>query len=231
MVANGAGLTCHLSISASCINQEFAIGDKAIYHHSFPFHYSYRSHQDSPTNYYVQSGVFGVSSSQLDNWINGVLSTDDFGLGQESPTLADVPDFTPVGRQVILGWRNSDAFCNPPIALENFGGVICEVLVYDRQLDGDELGAMTAYLAGKYNLELASIRPVIQANPITGGNVALQWDTVCGRQYQLQSSTNLLSPDWTDEGVPFIGTGGVVATNMVIGSEVEKFFRLQLIGN
>ena len=231
MVANGAGLTCHMSISASCINQEFAIGDKAIYHHAYPYHYSYRSHQDSPTNYYVQAGVFGVQSSQLDNWINGVLSTNGFGLGQESPTLGDVPDFAPVGRQAILGWRNGDAYCNAPIALENLGGVICEVLVYDRQLTAGELDAMNSYLAGKYNLAVTPIPPVLQVVSVAGGSVTLQWASTAGRQYQLQSGTNLLSPGWINEGTPFIGTGGVLLANVSIGSEAEKFFRLQMIGN
>ena len=231
MVANRPDGNCHVSISAPCIHQEFAVSTTAIYHHAYPYHYTYRSHQDSPTNYYVQAGVFGVQASQLDNWTNGVLSTNGFGFGQESPTFADVPDYAPVARQAILGWRNTDANCNPPIALENSNGVICEVLVYDRLLNPDELGATTAYLAGKYNLPLALIRPVLQVNSVTGGNVALQWTTICGRQYQLQSNTNLLSAGWINEGVPFIGTGGVMTMNLAIGSAIQKFFRLQLIGD
>jgi hypothetical protein len=231
MAGNGAGQGCHVSISAPCINQEFMIDDKAIYHHAYPYHYIYRSHQDSPTNYYLQAGVFGLHANQLDNWINGVLSTNNFGFGQQSPTFADVPDFTTVSRQAILGWRNSDANCNAPIEPENFGGVICEVLVYDRQLNIGELGAMTAYLAGKYNLALVSIPPVLQAASVAGGTVALQWSSVSGGQYQLQSNPQLSATGWMNEGAPFTGTGGLLVTNMIIGSETQKYFRLQLIGN
>lgn len=229
MVANGAGMTCHVSISTPCVTQEFAIGDKAIYHHAYPFHYSYRSHQDSPTNYYIQAGVFGVQSSQLANWINGVLSTNGFGLGQESPTLADVPDFVPVARQAILGWRNSDAFCNAPIALENFGGVICEVLVYDRQLDPGELDAINSYLAGKYNLAVTPVPPVLLLASVSGGTVTLRWASTAGRQYQLQSTTSLSPPSWTNEGAPFSGTDGTLTNTLTVGADQTKFFRLQLL--
>jgi len=227
MVGNGAGLTCHVSISAPCVNQEFAIGDKAIYHHAYPFHYSYRSHQDSPANYYVQAGVFGVQSSQLDNWINGVLSTNGFGLGQQSPTLADVADYTPVARQAMLGWRNSDAYCNAPIALEDFGGVICEVLVYDRQLTTAEVDALTLYLAGKYRLDVSSLPPTLQVERLSASSIALSWESTAGKTYQLQSATNLPAAIWQNEGVSFSGTGGVLTTNLPISSAPVKFFRLR----
>ena len=231
MVGNDASSGTHVSISADCIHQEFCLYDKGIQHHSSPYHYIYRSHQAAPAGFYIHAALFGVTAGQLVNLINGVVSSNGFVFGQQSPTLNDVADYAPVARQAILGWRNSDANCNPPSAVENFGGVICEVLVYDRQLTPDELGVTTAYLAGKYNLPLALIRPVIQVNSITSGNAALQWPTVCGRQYQLQSSTNLFSAGWNNEGAPFIGTGGNLSTSVFIGSEAEKFFRLQLIGN
>jgi len=231
MVANRPDGNCHVSISAPCVHQEFAVGTTAIYHHAYPFHYTYRSHQDSPANYYVQAGVFGVQANQLDNWINGVLSTNGFGFGQQSPTFADVPDYAQVARQAILGWRNTDAYCNAPIALENFNGVICEVLVYDRQLNPEELGATTAYLAGKYNLPLAFVRPVLQANSLTGGTVTLQWVSTAGQRYQLQSTTNLSTASWLNEGTPFTGTGGVLTKTIPSGTEPTKYFRLLLFGN
>jgi hypothetical protein len=51
-----------------------------------------------------------------------------------------------------------------------------------------------------------------------------------GLNYQLQSSTSLLPDSWTNEGVPFAGTGAQLTTNLLIGTEPEKFFRLK-IGN
>ena len=233
MVANGAGMTCHVSISAPCVTQEFALGDKSTFRESSPFHWVNLSHQDSPAGYYLQAGVFGVKAkaSQLVNFIDGVASTVDFTLGQESPTLNDVADYIPVARQAILGWRNSDAFCNAPIAIENFGGVICEVLVYDRQLNAGELDAMNSYLAGKYNLAITPIPPVLQVASVARGTVTLQWASTPGRQYQLQSTTNLSPASWTNEGAPVSGTGGVLTNTLTVGTDLTKFFRLQLLGN
>ena len=233
MIANGAGMTCHVSISAPCVTQEFALGDKSTFRESSPFHWVNLSHQNSPAGYYLQAGVFGVKAkaSQLVNFIDGVASTSDFTLGQESPTLNDVADYIPVARQAILGWRNSDAFCNAPIALENFGGVICEVIVYDRQLDAGELDAMDSYLAGKYNLVITPIPPVLQVASISGGTVTLQWASTPGRQYQLQSTTSLSPAGWTNEGAPVSGTGGVLTGTLTIGPDQTKFFRLQVFGN
>jgi hypothetical protein len=230
MVGNGAGMTCHVSISAPCVNQEFAIGDKAIYHHSSGYHWVNRDHQDSPAGYYIQAGIFGATTNELANCIDGVFATNrlfySWEIGQQFP----VAGYAPVARQVILGWRNSDAYCNAPISYENFGGVICEALVYDHQLDAGQLDAVNAYLAGKYNLVITPLPPVLQVVSVGGGTVMLAWESTSGRQYQLQSCTDLGAASWTNEGARLAGTGGVLTANAILDSETAKFFRLQLIG-
>jgi hypothetical protein len=84
LVGNGANTGTHISISAATLMQEFCIYDKGIQHHSSPYHYIYRSHQDSPVGYYIQAGLFGVKSGQLNNLINGVASTTGLVFGQQS---------------------------------------------------------------------------------------------------------------------------------------------------
>src|ERR1019366_7191369 len=69
MVANGAGMTCHVSVSAPCVTQEFVLGDKSTFHESSPFHWVNLSHQASPAGYFLQAGVFGAKASQLVNFI------------------------------------------------------------------------------------------------------------------------------------------------------------------
>jgi hypothetical protein len=160
-----------------------------------------------------------------------VFSTSEFALGQQSPTLNDVADYVPVARQAILGWRNSDANGNPPTALENFGGMICEVLIYDRQFSAPEVDAVNLFLANKYGLPVTPIPPVLQLAPAVSGTVALQWAATLGRQYQIQSAANLPVSSWLNEGTPFNGTGGVLATNLSISPGSAKFFRLLLPGN
>ncbi|MCX6929930.1 MAG: LamG domain-containing protein, partial [Verrucomicrobia bacterium] len=108
VVGNRANSGTHISISAAGVMQEFCIFDKGIQHHSSPYHYIYRSHQNSPPGFYIQAALFGLKSGQLASFINGVASTAGFVFGQQSPTLDDVADYAPVARQAILGWRNSD---------------------------------------------------------------------------------------------------------------------------
>jgi len=216
-----------VSISGPCVAQEFWVAGQGIFHHSSPFHWVKRDHHDSLAGYYLQAGLFGTTSNELVNCINGVFSTNrlfySWEIGQQSP----VADYTPVTRQVVLGWRNTDAYCNAPIAIENFNGVICEVLVYDRQLSPAELDAMNFYLAGKYGLAVAAIPPMLQVQLVSANSVALSWGSTAGRTYQLQTATKLPAANWLNLGAAFPGTGGVLTTNIPIGSESVKFFRLQ----
>ena len=228
MVANGASSPTHVSISADTVMQEFWVAGQGIFHHSSPFHWVNRNHHDAPAGYYLQAGLFGTTSNELVNCINGVFSTNrlfySWEMGQQSP----VADYTPVARQAILGWRNSDAYGNPPIAIENFGGVICEVLAYDRQLSAAEVDAMNFFLAGKYDLAVASIPPPLWIERASASSVALSWESTAGRRYQLQSATNLPAAIWLNYALPFPGTRGVLTTNIPLSSEPKKFFRLQI---
>ena len=228
MVANGAGSPTHVSISAPCVTQEFILGDKAIYHHSSPYHWVNRGHQNSPSGYYLQAGLFGTTSNELANCINGIFSTNrlvfSWEIGQQSP----VADYARVNRQAILGWRNTDATCNAPIADENLNGVICEVLVYDRQLSAPEVDALNFFLANKYGLAVTPLPPVLTAVALASGTVALAWPSTLGRQYQLQSAPSLPDASWTNEGGPLPGTGGVLSISPPSSVVTQKFFRLQV---
>ena len=231
VVGNHADSGTHISISAASVMQEFCIFDKGIQHHSSPYHYIYRSHQNAPAGFYIHAGLFGVKAGQLESFINGVASTTGFVFGQQSPTLNDVADYTSVNRQAILGWRNSDALGNPPVTGENFTGVICEVVVYDRQLSAAEVDAVNFFLANKYGLPVTPIPPVLQLVPAPSGTVALQWAATLGRQYQLESVMNLPTASWANEGAPLNGTGGVLTNTLPVGRVPTKFFRLLLLGN
>lgn len=231
VVGNHADSGTHISISAATVMQEFCVFDKGIQHHSSPYHYIYRSHQNAPTGFYIHAGLFGVKAGELASFINGVASTTGFVFGQQSPTLNDVADYAPVARQAILGWRNSDALGNPPVASENFGGVICEVLVYEREFTMAELDAVDFFLANKYGLPVTPIPPVLQVASVAGGTVALQWAATTGRRYQLQSTTNLTAASWLSEGTPLNGAGGLLTNNLPIGAQPSRFFRLLLMEN
>ena len=57
--------------------------------------------------------------------------------------------------------------------------------------------------------------------------MTLSFPTETGLQYQLQSTTNLPAASWENEGAVRLGTGGLMATNLVIGPQAAKFFRVQ----
>jgi hypothetical protein len=73
-------------------------------------------------------------------------------------------------------------------------------------------------------------RPRLTIVP-AGNSASLTWPSVTNQSYQLQSTTNLAPPSWLNLGTPFPGTGGLLSTNLPVGPEPVKFFRLQLLGN
>lgn len=228
IVGNSANQGTHVSISAGNLMQELCIYDKGIQHHSSPFHYIYRSHQDSPGGFYVHAALFGTKPGELASYINGLPSADAFVFGQQSPTLNDVADFVAVNRQAIVGWRNSDAFGNPPVTSENFGGVLCEVLVYDHQLGGPELDAVQLYLSQKYGLAASPIPPPLRVRRSGPNAVAIEWDATVGRLYLLQYRTNLSGGDWLNWTDAFSATSNAVSVPINSSTHPQRFFRLNL---
>jgi hypothetical protein len=91
--------------------------------------------------------------------------------------------------------------------------------------------AVNFFLANKYGLPVTPIPPVLQLVPATSGTVALQWAATLGRQYQLESATNLPTASWANEGAPLNGTGSVLTNTLPVGTVPTKFFRLLLLGN
>ena len=74
------------------------------------------------------------------------------------------------------------------------------------------------------------MRPSLAVTEL-GGGLQFQWNSLSNASYQLQSTTNLSSASWNNEGTPFIGTGGVLTNSLSIGADAMKFFRLQILGN
>ena len=75
---------------------------------------------------------------------------------------------------------------------------------------------------------MAAIPPTLQVQLSSATSVALSWGSTAGRTYQLLTATNLPAAIWLKEGPPFPGIGGVLSTNLLIGIEPQKFYRLQL---
>jgi regulation of enolase protein 1 (concanavalin A-like superfamily) len=71
--------------------------------------------------------------------------------------------------------------------------------------------------------------PVPVGIQISGTNLFLNWSSVAGQTYQLQSTTNLTTPIWTPVGNLVTGTGGTLTLTNSLGSSLQNFFRLRLV--
>jgi hypothetical protein len=104
----------------------------------------------------------------------------------------------------------------------SFGGLNCfafgpDGALYASQLDNDLI----------WRIAPVDERPWLAISP-AGSAVRLAWSSFPNRSYQLQSAATLPAATWLNEGTPFPGTGGVLTTNLPLGPETTKFFRLRV---
>ena len=78
------------------------------------------------------------------------------------------------------------------------------------------------------NFTASLAEPLVLTTTRSANSLQFRWPSALGLEYQLQSATNLPVTTWLDEGAPFPGTGGVMSTNLSLGPEPKRFFRLQI---
>jgi Carboxypeptidase regulatory-like domain len=61
----------------------------------------------------------------------------------------------------------------------------------------------------------------------TDGQLTLSWIAPTGNKYQLQYTTNLSQPNWVSLGDIFTATNTVVSTTTTLGSDQQRFYRVQ----
>lgn len=70
---------------------------------------------------------------------------------------------------------------------------------------------------------------VFKSTTLTNGMAAFTWGVVAGQAYQLQSSTNLATTNWTDMGKRIFPTNGLVTTTAATAADgPQRFYRLVL---
>lgn len=70
------------------------------------------------------------------------------------------------------------------------------------------------------------LRPPMSFHALTGGKLALQWQSEVNTQYQLQSSPDLLT--WTNVGLPVVGNSTIRSITTSISTNGAQYFRLKL---
>jgi hypothetical protein len=147
IVANHGESAAHMDIATSGYwDDEFLIYDQDIYHQSSTSNYRAVGFSDPPSGFYIQLGLFGRSASDLENMINGEVSTTT------TATDGTPLDYTSVSRAATIGWRQGHL-----LPVENFDGTICEVIVYDHKLSRGEQNAIVAWLEEKYGIDADAV--------------------------------------------------------------------------
>jgi hypothetical protein len=82
--------------------------------------------------------------------------------------------------------------------------------------------------ATNQNFTASLAAPLVLTTTRSANSLQFRWPSALGLEYQLQSATNLPATTWLDEGALFPGTGGVLSTNLPLGPEPAKFYRLQI---
>ncbi len=126
------------------------------------------------------------------------------------------------------------------ITLTGDGGMTWRIGFPAQFADGDYSLSVSQHLANLFGQEMATgygggfsvnfTPPTLSASR-DAGNLLLNWSSVLGLSYQVQSSPDLATGTWVNEGLPMNGTGGTLSASFPIGTAPRKFFRLLLLEN
>jgi hypothetical protein len=71
--------------------------------------------------------------------------------------------------------------------------------------------------------------PVVGITVEAGGIVRLRWDTIPGRRYQLQYSTNLPAAGWTNLGDEMVAASSTASFTDALGTLQQRFYRVHVV--
>lgn len=70
--------------------------------------------------------------------------------------------------------------------------------------------------------------PLFTAAGRAGNSLLLTWSAVAGRTYQLQTTSDLRIPAWSNLGLPIVAAGATAQTTAVLAPGAPRFYRLQV---
>jgi len=71
--------------------------------------------------------------------------------------------------------------------------------------------------------------PVLGSAVVSGGNISFSWSAFPNVSYQIQSTTNVGNPSWTNIGVPIVATGNIVNASEPAGPAPLRFYRVLML--
>ena len=69
--------------------------------------------------------------------------------------------------------------------------------------------------------------PKIISATKSGSSVTLTWLALRSRLYQLQLTTNLTQPNWTDSVSPIVATNNTASASDSFGPDRQRFYRVE----
>jgi hypothetical protein len=68
--------------------------------------------------------------------------------------------------------------------------------------------------------------PRVSSLQISAGTVRLEWDSYVGRRYRLETTADLVTPNWTQLGSDIIAGGNTAFVVVAGGAELQRFYRI-----
>jgi hypothetical protein len=70
--------------------------------------------------------------------------------------------------------------------------------------------------------------PRFQSAAALGGSITLTWLAMTGMTYQLQYTTSLSAPNWSNLGAPMIASSGAITVSDIQPADPHRFYRVVL---
>jgi len=93
---------------------------------------------------------------------------------------------------------------------------------------GDRLGNYQTNLINGTLTVIASSASVIQSVQQSGSSFTFTWSATSGQLYQIQTTTDLTQPNWTNLGGTLTATNSTMTTSESIGANMQQFYRVVL---
>ncbi|MCX6877529.1 MAG: hypothetical protein NTW21_27530 [Verrucomicrobia bacterium] len=110
-----------------------------------------------------------------------------------------------------------------------FGSTTNPLGAADSDWDHDGQDNLHEYLAGTSPTDPLSVFKITSVAMDASGKLVLQWLSVAGKSYGIQTATDLLAGFHDTGGAPIPGTGGIVTKTVTAGSSPTGFYRVFVI--